>query len=109
MALEAERQRRYNDSIRDKQTVISSLISMGTLTPGVAVLVPQGGFFFETGPPPGERTVIQASGWTRNNYSVRFVFRPILLNAYVYHTLAADYRNFTGSFFIMSEPDTSFS
>ncbi|KAJ7120960.1 hypothetical protein C8R44DRAFT_787070 [Mycena epipterygia] len=49
LALEAERQRRYNDSIRDKQTVISSLISMG--------------------PSSGERiqTAIQASGWTRNN------------------------------------------
>jgi hypothetical protein len=29
LAIEAERQRRYNDTIRDKQTVISSLNSMG--------------------------------------------------------------------------------
>ncbi|KAJ6567431.1 hypothetical protein DFH09DRAFT_1156974, partial [Mycena vulgaris] len=29
LALEAERQRRYSDSIRDRQTVIASLLSMG--------------------------------------------------------------------------------
>ncbi|KAJ7905151.1 hypothetical protein B0H13DRAFT_733560 [Mycena leptocephala] len=32
LAIEAERQRRYNDTIRDKQTVISSLNSMGHFT-----------------------------------------------------------------------------
>ncbi|KAJ7507354.1 hypothetical protein B0H11DRAFT_201005 [Mycena galericulata] len=39
LAVEADRQRRYNELIRDKQIVLSSLISLGHLTdPGAAVI-----------------------------------------------------------------------
>ncbi|KAJ7701832.1 hypothetical protein B0H17DRAFT_1128059 [Mycena rosella] len=52
LALEAERQRRYNESIRDKQAAISSLISMGPISDQRTAIQATGRTSTRTGYPP---------------------------------------------------------